>query len=93
LDKFDDSRPLKPWLFGTAHNHSCIYFLRKSKVRAEAEALSASPDILAPPNLANLDAKPALERLVTMLPPMEQGRRSAFAPAVSAESLTAKLHS
>ena len=28
LDKFDESRPLKPWLFRIAHNR-CIDFLRR----------------------------------------------------------------
>lgn len=28
LDKFDESRPLKPWLFRIAHNR-CIHFLRR----------------------------------------------------------------
>lgn len=36
LDKFDYSRPLKPWLFQIAHNRR-IDFLRKCGVRAEAE--------------------------------------------------------
>src|SRR6516164_9496706 len=35
LDKFDDGRPLKPWLFRIAHNR-CIDFLRKRGVRVEA---------------------------------------------------------
>ena len=36
LDKFDQSRPLKPWLFRIAHNR-CIDFLRRRGVRDEAE--------------------------------------------------------
>jgi RNA polymerase sigma-70 factor (ECF subfamily) len=71
LDKYDDSRPLKPWLFGIAHNR-CIDFLRKRKVRSEAEAASEFPDIVAPLNPANLSVRPAVERLVTILPPMER---------------------
>jgi len=31
LDQYDESRPLKPWLFGIAHNRR-IDFLRKRKV-------------------------------------------------------------
>src|ERR671925_621968 len=37
LDKFDQSRPLKPWLFRIAHNR-CIDFLRHREARDEAEA-------------------------------------------------------
>ena len=71
LDQFDDSRPLKPWLFGIAH-HRSIDFLRKRKVRAAAETASAIPDKLEPFDPANLSVRPALERLVTILPPMER---------------------
>src|SRR5262249_13924262 len=45
LDKFDDSRPLKPWLFRIAHNR-CIDFLRKRGVRIEAETAVASSDVV-----------------------------------------------
>src|SRR5258705_11012696 len=37
LDLFDETRPLKPWLFRIAHNR-CIDFLRSKGVRDEAEA-------------------------------------------------------
>ena len=45
LDGFDDSRPLTPWLFRIAHNR-CIDFLRRRRVRtqAEAEAISDMPE-------------------------------------------------
>ncbi len=71
LDQFDDSRPLKPWLLGIAHNR-CIDFLRKRKVRLEAESASAIPDsvTLEPP--ASPSVRPAVERLITSLPPMER---------------------
>jgi RNA polymerase sigma factor (sigma-70 family) len=71
LDKFDESRPLKPWLFGIAHNR-CIDFLRKRKVRVEAETALAIPDSVAPEHPASVVVRPALERLVTSLPPMER---------------------
>lgn len=71
LDKFDGSRPLKPWLFRIAHNR-CIDFLRKQKSRDEAETASAAPDRVPPMNPANLSVRPAVERLVTTLPPMER---------------------
>jgi len=35
MDQFDDSRPLKPWLFRIAHNR-CIDFLRRKGVRDES---------------------------------------------------------
>src|SRR5499425_2798924 len=47
LDKFDDSRPLKPWLFRIAHNR-CIDFLRKRGVRVEAESAAMVPDVVEP---------------------------------------------
>jgi len=65
LDQFDDSRTLKTWLFGIAH-HRSIDFLRKRKVRAAAETVSAIPDRLEPFDPANLSVRPALERLVTI---------------------------
>src|SRR3954452_12004754 len=40
LDQFDQSRPLKPWLFRVAHNR-CIDFLRRRGVRDEAEVAAA----------------------------------------------------
>jgi RNA polymerase sigma-70 factor (ECF subfamily) len=45
LDKFDDSRPLKPWLFRIAHNR-CIDLLRKRVVRAEAETAAMVPEVV-----------------------------------------------
>src|SRR5499427_1729849 len=42
LDKFDESRPMKPWLFRIAHNR-CIDFLRRRGVRDEAEFAVAMP--------------------------------------------------
>ncbi len=42
LEKFDDSRALKPWLFRIAHNR-CIDFLRKRGVRVEAETAASIP--------------------------------------------------
>ena len=71
LDQFDDSRPLKPWLFGIAH-HRSIDFLRKRKARTAAETASAIPDKVEPFDPANLSVRPAVERLVTTLAPMER---------------------
>ena len=47
LDQFDDSRPIKPWLFRIAHNR-CIDFLRRRGVRDEAEATAAVPEAVQP---------------------------------------------
>src|SRR5215468_7471106 len=71
LDQYDESRPLKPWLFGIAHNR-CIDFLRKRKTRSEAEAASGFTETVTPWDLAHLSVRPAVERLVTSLPPMER---------------------
>jgi RNA polymerase sigma factor (sigma-70 family) len=42
LESFDDTRPLGPWLFRIAHNQ-CIDFLRRRRVRRDAE-FEAAPD-------------------------------------------------
>ena len=71
LDKFDDSRPLKPWLFRIAHNR-CIDFLRKRGVRIEAETAATVPDTVAPADPQVLGLSRAIEHLVTSLPPKER---------------------
>jgi RNA polymerase sigma-70 factor, ECF subfamily len=71
LDKFDDSRPLKPWLFRIAHNR-CIDFLRKQGVRVEAETAAMVPDAVEPADPALLGLGRAVEHLVTSLPPKER---------------------
>ena len=71
LDKFDDSRPLKPWLFRIAHNR-CIDFLRKRGVRVEAETAAMVSDTVEPADPALLGLGRAVEHLVTSLPPKER---------------------
>src|SRR5215831_6697146 len=71
LDKFDDSRPLKPWLFRIAHNR-CIDFLRKRGVRVEAESGATSPDVVEPKEPAVFGLGQAVEHLVASLPPKER---------------------
>jgi len=71
LDKFDDSRPLKPWLFRIAHNR-CIDFLRKRGVRIGAESAAMSPDMVEPKEPVVLGLGQAVEHLVTSLPPKER---------------------
>ena len=71
LEKFDDARALKPWLFRIAHNR-CIDFLRKRGVQLEADTGAASPDFVEPGPTAALGLGSALEHLVIALPPMER---------------------
>jgi len=71
LDRFDDRLPLKPWLYRIAHNRA-IDFLRKRKVRNEAEAALGEPAPTPPLNPSLLNLAPAVERLVINLPPMER---------------------
>jgi RNA polymerase sigma-70 factor, ECF subfamily len=71
LDQFDDSRPLAPWLFRIAHNR-CIDFLRRRGARHVAEANAAVPDSVPAAVPASLGIRPAIERLVLMLPPKER---------------------
>src|SRR5215469_13019795 len=70
LDKFDDSRPIKPWLFRIAHNR-CIDFLRRRGVREEAEVVAAMPEAVQPAEPALGNGK-AVEHLVITLPPKER---------------------
>ena len=70
LDKFDDSRPIKPWLFRIAHNR-CIDFLRRRGVRDEADAAVAVPDSYTPIDPV-LGTGKAVEHLVLTLPPKER---------------------
>src|SRR5215813_8736588 len=71
LDKFDDRRPLKPWLFRIAHNR-CIDFLRKRGVQIEAETAATVPDVVETADPSVLDLGRAVEHLVTSLPPKER---------------------
>src|SRR6266850_6315675 len=71
LDKFDESRPMKPWLFRIAHNR-CIDFLRRRGVRQEAEAAAMGADSVQPADPAVLGVGRAVEQLVISLPPMER---------------------
>jgi RNA polymerase sigma-70 factor (ECF subfamily) len=71
LDQFDDTRPLSPWLFRIAHNRS-IDFLRKRETRAKVEAASSGPDSTLPVDASVGTIGPAVERLVTALPPKER---------------------
>jgi len=70
LDKFDESRPLKPWLFRIAHNR-CVDFLRRRGVRDEAEGAVAVP-IASEPAEPALGTGKAVEHLVLTLPPKER---------------------
>ena len=71
LDQFDESRPLKPWLFRICHNR-CIDFLRRKGVREKAEEAAVHPDetTSAEPNTWGIGK--AVEHLVVSLPPKER---------------------
>src|SRR5579863_1782902 len=71
LDKFDESRPLKPWLFRIAHNR-CIDFLRRRGARDEAETIASVPEMVLPTDPSTLGIGRALEHLVLTLPPKER---------------------
>ena len=71
LETFDDSRPLAPWLFRIAHNQ-CIDFLRRHKVREEAERVAARPDRVMPVDPPGHALGRAVEQLVLTLPPKER---------------------
>ena len=62
LGRFDESRPLKPWLFRICHNR-CVDFLRRKGVREKAEAAAAEPEEITPdePNTLEI-GKPSLVR-------------------------------
>jgi len=71
LDKFDESRPLKPWLFRIAHNR-CIDFLRRKGVRDEAAAVAGVREVALPTDAPVLGIGKAIEHLVAVLPPKER---------------------
>ena len=71
LDTFDETRPLSAWLFRIAHNR-CIDFLRRRKVRQEAEVAAVKPDRVLPVDPPGPALGRAVEHLVLTLPPMER---------------------
>jgi RNA polymerase sigma-70 factor (ECF subfamily) len=71
LETYNDTLPLKPWLFRIAHN-CCIDFLRRREVRREAEAEVVTIDVLPPGDPVGPVLGRAVEHLVLALPPMER---------------------
>lgn len=75
LDQFDNSRPLTPWIFRIAHNR-CIDFLRRKGTRSIAETnvelLESEPEFESVSVSASLSVPPAMEHLISVLPPMQR---------------------
>src|SRR5258708_15695948 len=72
LDQFDDSRPLKPWLFRIAHNR-CIDLLRRRGMRDQVEGNAAiAEETTTLPESDFLGVGLAMEHLVLLLPPKER---------------------
>jgi len=71
LESFDDTRPLKPWLFRIAHNR-CVDFLRHRGVREDAESSADTPDVVWQDDPPGPALGRAVEHLVLTLPPMER---------------------
>jgi len=71
LDTFEDGRRLEPWLFRIAHNQ-CIDFLRRRRVRREAEAEAVVEDSVEPIEAIGHGVKRAIEHVVLALPPKER---------------------
>jgi len=67
LESYDDSRPMKPWLFRIAHNR-CVDVLRQRGIREEAEAVTVE-DVTDEPVPTPMHA---IEYLVYTLPPKER---------------------
>src|SRR5262249_58600708 len=59
------------WVSAIANNR-CMDLLRKRTVGVEAETAAAQPESVEPPGPAAASVRPALERLVTSLPPKER---------------------
>ena len=71
LDQFDDSRPLKPWLFRIAHNR-CVDFLRSRGMQDDTQVTAAVQEAVVPAEPAILGIGRAVEHLVLTLPPKER---------------------
>lgn len=71
LHLFDETRPLRPWLFRIVHNR-CVDFLRRRAAREQAE--SAPDEPLPAPAIqpVGLEVGRAVEHLVIALPPKER---------------------
>jgi RNA polymerase sigma-70 factor (ECF subfamily) len=71
LDTFDETRPLKPWLFRIAHNR-CIDWLRRREVRREAETADLAAESIQISDSPRAMIDGAIEHLVFALPPKER---------------------
>jgi len=71
LDQFDESRSLTPWIFRIAHNR-CVDFLRRKSARSVTETNIEPPESESVPLPPSLSTTPAIEHLVSLLPPMQR---------------------
>lgn len=71
LDLLDEPRAMKSWLFRMAHRR-CIDHLRKQRPEVFVELDDANEPLVAPPEIAAFGTNNAIERLVSVLPPMER---------------------
>ena len=71
LESFDNSRPLKPWLFRIAHHH-CVDLLRRRGVRENAETAVDTPEAVWQDDPPGPALGRAVEHLVLTLPPKER---------------------
>ena len=58
LEQFDDTRPLKPWLFRIAHNR-CVDFLRSRGMQDQAQVTATVPEAVLPAEPAILGIGPS----------------------------------
>jgi RNA polymerase sigma-70 factor, ECF subfamily len=71
LDLLDEPRAMKSWLFRMAHRR-CIDHLRKQRPGLFVELDESNEPVVPAPEIAAFGMSNAIERLVSLLPPMER---------------------